>query len=371
MTTIGKQLSSPWRRALGLGAVLALVVGVANAKGRPPPEPPPAVDGGVIYVWSDDGGHSIEPDGTGKTFVGPAYGTASRTLHGGLRWRLLWIWNDDSGRDELWAAPPDGSGVTGFRLTFDAAVEPNFWEEGDGWVGEIHPYPKWATHNGEVDGKVTYLALRYGTNGEVIDHGLQEIYIDWTNQEATAAASMVPIDPLVDDTNGPYIVAEYDWNPGGTAVAYISRGKGGGGALRRIDKDTDGWSDPVILTWYGGNDPQWSPDGTRIAHVRLTVEPPIPAYDMWKTDIWTLNAEDGSDDKVVVAHSSKLGADTPRWSPSGSHLIYTHQTSKPKDRFYTLPTGYDVYRITKDGGDATNLTANWDVKVGVNAWVNE
>jgi len=368
MTTIGKQFSSPWRRALGLGAVLALVVGVANAKGKPPPEPPPTADVGLIYFWSGGIANTMETDGTRKTAVGEDWWLPSRTLHDGRRWCIQRQWNEASQRDEYWAVPAEGTDK--FQLTFDTAVEPNDEEEGDSWANDIRPYPKWATHSGVVDGKVTYLALRYDTNGDVIDHGLQEIYIDWTNKEATAGASMVPIDPLVNDTNGPYIVAQYDWNPDGTAVAYVSQGKGGGGALRRIDKDTEGWSDPVILTWYGGKDPQWSPDGTRIAHVRLTVEPPIPAYDMWKTDIWTISPVDGSGHTVLVAHSNTTGAYNPRWSPSGSHLAYTHKSGKRRD-LSALPTGYDVYRITKTGGDTTNLTADLSVYAGAQAWVDE
>jgi len=360
-----------WSRPLGLGVVLALIVSIANAgrPAKPPPDPPPTADVGLIYFWSGDIVHTMETDGTSKEPVGEDWWLPSRTLHDGRRWCIQRQWNEANQRDEYWAVPAQGTDK--FQLTFDTAVEPNDEEPGDSWVGDIRPYPKWATHDGVVDGKVTYLALRYDTNGDVIDHGLQEIYIDWTNKEATAAATMVPINPLVDDTKGPYIVAQYDWNPDGTSVAYVSRGPGGGGALRRIDQDENaesGWSDPVILTWGGGKDPQWSPDGTRIAHVRLTVEQPIPAYDVWKTDIWTISPVDGSGHTVLVAHSSTTGAQRPRWSPSGSHLVYTHYSGGRRDM---SPTGYDVYRISKTGGDTTNLTADVSASAGAQAWVDE
>lgn len=354
-----------WGWALGLSVALALVAGVAIAKGKPPPQPPPTADVGLIYFWSGGIAHTMETDGSSKTPLEEDWWVPSRTLHDGRRWCIQRLWNEANQRDEYWAVPAEGTDK--FQLTFDTDVEPNDEEEGDSWGDYIQPYPKWATHNGVVDGKVTYLALRYDANGEVIDHGIQEIYIDWTNKEATAEASMVPINSLVDDTNGPYIVAEYDWNPDGTSVAYVRRG---GGALRRIDKVAGEWSDPVVLTWTGGRDPQWSPDGTLIAHVLLTVEPPIPAYDMWKKDIWTISAVDGSGHTVLVAHSNTTGAKHPRWSPSGSHLVYTHMSGK-KRSLSGVPTGYDVYRITKTGGDATNLTADWSAFAGAQAWVDE
>ncbi len=77
---------------------------------------------------------------------------------------------------------------------------------------------------------------------------------------------------------------------------------------------------------------------------------------------------DGSDRQLVISNGRNSQLDTPRWSPSGTHLTYgarVYRKNSPR------PSKVDVYRATADGGDETNLTGDTgEVCVPV-AWRDE
>src|SRR5919201_1233017 len=66
------------------------------------------------------------------------------------------------------------------------------------------------------------------------------------------------------------------------------------------------------LDWERVSDAQISPDGTRIAYTRQSVN---KLEDKWESAIWIMNA-DGSQHRFLVKGS---GA---RWSPDGKRLLY-------------------------------------------------
>jgi dipeptidyl aminopeptidase/acylaminoacyl peptidase len=64
------------------------------------------------------------------------------------------------------------------------------------------------------------------------------------------------------------------------------------------------------------SDPQWSPDGTRLA---FTTNPTPKADDNALTDIWVIPAAGGTPKKLV----ENAGSDnSPRWSPDGTQIAY-------------------------------------------------
>src|SRR5215210_6946926 len=74
------------------------------------------------------------------------------------------------------------------------------------------------------------------------------------------------------------------------------------------------------FTWIG--DPQVSPDGSRVAFVKVTVNEKKDGYD---TSIWTISTT-GSDEPHRLTSGNRDSA--PRWSPDGKYLAFVRVTEK-------------------------------------------
>jgi len=328
-----------WGWALGLSIVLALLMGVASAgkpskPPKPPPDPPPPVDTGLIYYQSGDTFCTMEPDGSNKQQATNP-GGKSQVEHDGYWWRLEYGWDADGD----WFSVVREDGQEEFQLDFDADVYPSKSFNS-----------MWAVHAGVADGKVSFLALR-GTKGEEpSEYGLQVIYIDWANKTSTPVESLIPVGPYVyvPEDNRYWMRVRYDWSPDGTSLVYYNTEKAN---LNRVDCDfdTESWSTEDLYT--DGDWPRWSPDGTRI--VFGSAAGYLSNINLALHDLVTI-APDGTNRTVLVEASKKVTAywTNYHWSPSGSHLVYWHLTPGNSS------TEYDIYRITKDGGDATNLTGD-------------
>ncbi len=74
------------------------------------------------------------------------------------------------------------------------------------------------------------------------------------------------------------------------------------------------------FVWIG--DPQVSPDGSRVAFVRVTVNDKKEGYN---TSIWTVPLEGGEEPHQLTKgdHDS-----VPRWSPDGKFLLFLRATEK-------------------------------------------
>src|SRR5437868_13358219 len=74
------------------------------------------------------------------------------------------------------------------------------------------------------------------------------------------------------------------------------------------------------FVWIG--DPQISPDGTRVAFVRVTVNEKKEGYN---TSIWSVPVAGGEEPHQLTKgdHDS-----TPRWSPDGKYLLFLRATEK-------------------------------------------
>ena len=87
--------------------------------------------------------------------------------------------------------------------------------------------------------------------------------------------------------------------------------------------ETEGAADPGLfrpidvfqVEW--ASDPQISPDGTRVAYVRTSMD---IMTDRPRSNIWTINF-DGSDHRPITSGNSRDAS--PRWSPDGRRLLYT------------------------------------------------
>jgi dipeptidyl aminopeptidase/acylaminoacyl peptidase len=91
-------------------------------------------------------------------------------------------------------------------------------------------------------------------------------------------------------------------------------------------------------------DPRISPDGKRIAFVRVTVD---AKHDGYETALWIVDAEPSDGTGAGPRPLTAGPRDTaPRWSPDGRRLAFVRHAGK-EDQLYLLPL---------DGGEARQLT---------------
>ena len=108
--------------------------------------------------------------------------------------------------------------------------------------------------------------------------------------------------------------------------------------------DLLGKAEPAQLTFGDKNDnqPQWSPDGKRIAFVRTDGE---------KSQLWILPLSGG---EAHVITKSEYGVGNPRWSPDGKKILYSASIPFTKIEGST-PWNYERPGRTKD--DEPNFKA--------------
>jgi len=123
------------------------------------------------------------------------------------------------------------------------------------------------------------------------------------------------------------------WSPDGKKIAFVRLG-GHGPEIFVVNADG---TDPVRLT--SGGVPSWSPDGTRIAFTR------------WRTpfagDLWVMNP-DGSGARRLT---SELGVEeVPAWSPDGERIVFEKNFGEftESDLFVMSAQGTHIARLTRN-----------------------
>jgi dipeptidyl aminopeptidase/acylaminoacyl peptidase len=97
------------------------------------------------------------------------------------------------------------------------------------------------------------------------------------------------------------------------------------------------------FVWIG--DPQVSPDGSRVAFVRVSVNEKKLGYD---TSIWTVGT-DGNEQPHRLTNGNHDGS--PRWSPDGKFLAFVRATEKDGK-----PEPPQLAMLPMNGGDAWTFT---------------
>ncbi|MGI8854927.1 MAG: TolB family protein [Thermomicrobiales bacterium] len=174
---------------------------------------------------------------------------------------------------------------------------------------------------------------------------------------ATRAAGSSPVTSpptptaAIPPSTGP-LVAAY-------RIAFVSN-SAAGDDIWTVDPDGRRLTDLTKTQKAKGNDsdPQWSPDGSRIAFVS--------DRDGGGTDIWVMNA-DGMGARNVT-HTA--GDDfSPRWSPDGKRIAFTSFRDSDAEIYVMNADGTEQTNLTKSDGD--DLQPAWSPDGARIAFVSE
>jgi len=119
----------------------------------------------------------------------------------------------------------------------------------------------------------------------------------------------------------------------------------------------DGENDPVQITSgdYDDRDPQWSPDGSKIAFVSKRHGDPDANNN---SDIWVVSADADAQEHPLTQVTTNVGPDTnPDWSPNGKTIAYVTSV-EPEKLWYA--TDHLAIKASDGSGEARLLTKDYD-----------
>jgi Tol biopolymer transport system component len=209
------------------------------------------------------------------------------------------------GNSEIYVMNPDGTGQT--RLTFNAALDAD---------------PAWSP-----DGtRLVFVSTRDGN---------EEIYVmnaDGSNQTRLTANTSLDRTPV--------------WSPDGAQIAFASN-RGQSGNFDIFVMNASGGNQVNISNGGSGadyQDPDWSPNGTRIACSHAFVQNNVRG----PYGVLTMNPNGASQTRLTIAGNVDI---TPRWSPDATRILFS---SNRAGNFGT----FEVFVMNADGSNQARLTNN-------------
>jgi hypothetical protein len=335
-------------------ATMVLASGLALTAWAKKPDKPPGDGGqeplsGTVYFLDSGELWTMDPDGGNQTPL-PANvsGEPSRDLHNAERWFVDLLptsgtYPDSDPRVALFAIRGDGDASATVQLTVDPELEPFHnggywnvrWSADDGtvsWVGL-----RWDSAAGlALEAGIYAATVLYDVDGNVVGLGPADLVVPGFIEEWDEDGDGTT-DEFAPDIGG------HDWSPDGTSIVYDAPY-----ATRKGLFIADLVAGTSVFLADKGWDPNWAPDGGKIAFRHNQVNERQPERATYVID--TISP-DGTDRTTIAKPKSTpytsafLGR--PRWAPTSSHLVYRH-----------WDLGESVYRVTSEGRDKTNLTDN-------------
>ena len=157
----------------------------------------------------------------------------------------------------------------------------------------------------------------------------------------SAAASATPAPAIVVNDGEPWIA--YQWiAPAGDGIFLIR---------------PDGTGNHQLVPDMTGSEvhPDWSPDGSRLAFVRQTLEGP--------TELWVVGADGARAERLFECVAPCNEIHYPDWSPDGSTIYFSQSGDVPPGE--EIPRTFGIARVDVAAGSVETVYSRED---GVEAW---
>ena len=265
----------------------------------------------------------------------------SSILYGTMSGRIAFT-RDPSSADgssadrEIYTIRPDGTSL--LRITQNDVLDDHASWQADG--------SRLTWYRDPSGGASDICVANYdGTNQSVLPGGANDVTPDFSPDGSRIAFTRVAGETLytMTDTGGDITYrsnhgAYPDWHPGGNRILHVDWTSGWVGEMYVLDLTT-GVSTRITTTATHAicAEPEWSPDGSRIAYgAKQTIGGP------W--DIWVMDA-DGSNPVNLTASwpSNEKGVS---WSADGNYLAFASDVSGNMDIWVMDADGSNPYQVT-------------------------